>query len=322
MKSEKSMEIIKPNAQLCLFGYENYFKFFDKLYEKKRLPNSMLISGPKGLGKSTFIYHFINYLLSKDEKYNYNKEKFSIDQNNLTYKLIQNGTHANLFLLNAINNEENIKIEKIRKLLLFLNKSTYNKNLKIILLDNAEYLNINSSNALLKAIEEPSKDTYFFIINNDSQKIMNTIKSRCIDFVINFNFLEKRNIFNKISQKYSLNFTESDLDIFLYFDTHGNLLKYLSTLKNSDFKISEDYLSCISYFMDLYNEKTDPKLLGFITLFIQNFYNQLSLNNSLFINNYYRNLNKILYLIDNMKKLHLDKKNLIFSIDKIIKNER
>ena len=119
-----------------------------------------------------------------------------------------------------------------------------------------------------------------------------------------------------------MNFTESDLDIFLYFDTHGNLLKYLSTLKNSDFKISKDYLSCISYFMDLYNEKTDPKLLGFITLFIQNFYNQLSLKNSLFINNYYRNLNKILHLIDNMKKFHLDKKNLIFSIDKIIKNER
>jgi DNA polymerase III delta prime subunit len=244
-----------------------------------------------------------------------------IDPNNSTYKLIQNGTHANLFILDAID-DKNIKIDQVRKLLLFLNKSTYYKSVKIVLLDNAEYLNINSSNALLKAIEEPSKDTYFFIINNDSQKIMNTIKSRCIDFVINFNFLEKRNIFNKISQKYSLNFTESDLDIFLYFDTHGNLLKYLSTLKNSDFKISENYLSCISYLMDLYNEKTDPKLLSFITLFIQNFYNQLSLKNSLLINNYYRNLNKILYLIDNMKKFHLDKKNLIFSIDKIIKNER
>ena len=156
------MEIIKPNAQLNLFGYENHFKFFDSLHEKNRLPNSILLSGPKGLGKSTFTYHFINYLLSKGEKYNYDKEKFSIDQNNSTYKLIQNGTHANLFLLDATNNEENIKIEQIRKLLLFLNKSTYYKGLKIVLLDNAEYLNVNSSNALLKAIEEPSINTFFF----------------------------------------------------------------------------------------------------------------------------------------------------------------
>lgn len=321
MKASKVEEVTKPKSQLNLYGYESYFKFFNKLYEQDKLPNSILISGQKGLGKSTFTYHFINFLLSKGEKNEYNRRDYLIDPNNSTYKSIQSGTHANLFILDAID-DENIKIDQIRKLLLFLNKSTYYKSVKIVLLDNAEYLNINSSNALLKAIEEPSKDTYFFIINNDSQKIMNTIKSRCIDFVINFNFLEKKNIFNKIAQTYSLNFTESDLDIFLYFDTHGNLLKYLSTLKNSDFKISKDYLSCISYFMDLYNEKTDPKLLGFITLFIQNFYNQLSLKNSLLINNYYRNLNKILYLIDNMKKFHLDKKNLIFSIDKIIKNER
>ena len=321
MKASKVEEVTKPKSQLNLYGYESYFQFFNKLYEQDKLPNSILISGQKGLGKSTFTYHFINFLLSKGEKNEYNRRDCLIDPNNSTYKLIQSGTHANLFILDAID-DENIKIDQVRKLLLFLNKSTYYKSVKIVLLDNAEYLNINSSNALLKAIEEPSKDTYFFIINNDSQKIMNTIKSRCIDFVINFNFLKKKNIFNKIAQTYSLNFTESDLDIFLYFDTHGNLLKYLSTLKNSDFKISKDYLSCISYFMDLYNEKTDPKLLGFITLFIQNFYNQLSLKNSLFINNYYRNLNKILYLIDNMKKFHLDKKNLIFSIDKIIKNER
>ena len=321
MKASKVEEVTKPKSQLNLYGYESYFNFFNKLYEQDKLPNSILLSGQKGLGKSTFTYHFINFLLSKGEKNEYNTRDYVIDPNNSTYKLIQSGTHANLFILDAIDGE-NIKIDQIRKLLLFLNKSTYYKSVKIVLLDNAEYLNINSSNALLKAIEEPSKDTYFFIINNDSQKIMNTIKSRCIDFVINFNFLEKKNIFNKIAQTYSLNFTESDLDNFLYFDTHGNLLKYLSTLKNSDFKISKDYLSCISYFMDLYNEKTDPKLLGFITLFIQNFYNQLSLKNSLFINNYYRNLNKILQLIDNMKKFHLDKKNLIFSIDKIIKNER
>ena len=59
-----------------------------------------------------------------------------------------------------------------------------------------------------------------------------------------------------------------------------------------------------------------------MSVFIQNYYNQLALNNSALISNYYNNLNKILYLIDDMKKFTLDKKNLIFSIDKIIKNER
>ncbi len=74
--------------------------------------------------------------------------------------------------------------------------------------------------------------------------------------------------------------------------------------------------------MEIYNVKNDNKILTIMTVFIQNYYNQLALKNSSFINNYYINLNKILYLINNMKKFHLDRKNLIFSIDKIIKNER
>ena len=321
MEEKKTTEIIKPIAQLNLFGYKKYFDFFYKLDQKNKLPNSMILTGQKGLGKATFTYHFINYLLSKDEKYNYDKNNFTIDKNNFTHKLVQSHTHTNLFILDAVN-EENIKIEQIRKLLLFLNKSTYNKDLKIVLLDNAEYLNINSSNALLKSIEEPGKNTYFFIINNDSQKIPKTIKSRCIDFKINFNFTEKKNIFNKIVQTYNLNFIESDLENFLYFDTHGNLLNYLSTLKNSSYKISENYLSCLSYFIEIYKQKNDPKILNFISLFIHNFYNQLSLKNGTFISNYHRNLNKILFLIDNMKKYHLDRKNFIFSINKIINNEK
>jgi len=321
MKTEKSELINKPIKQLNLYGYEYYFNLFDKLNQNNRLPNSILLSGNKGLGKATFAYHYINFLLSKGEENTYIRENLSINSNNSSYKLTLNGTHANFFILDA-NDEENIKIEQIRKLLLFLNKTTYYKSLKIVLIDNSEKLNISSSNALLKAIEEPLKNTHFFIINNDSRKLLNTIKSRCINFNINFSFLEKKNIFNKIAKDKEFSFTELDLNNFLHFDSHGNLIKYLEILKNSNFSISENYLSCISYFMEIYNVKNDNKILTFLAVFIQNYYNRLALKNSSLINNYYINLKKILYLIDNMKKFHIDKKNLIFSIDKIIKNER
>ena len=65
----------------------------------------------------------------------------------------------------------------------------------------------------------------------------------------------------------------------------------------------------------------DSNILSFISLFVQSFYNQLSIENTYFVSSYQKNLNKILYLINNMKKFHIDKKNLIFSIDKIIQNE-
>ena len=73
--------------------------------------------------------------------------------------------------------------------------------------------------------------------------------------------------------------------------------------------------------MEKYRIKKDSELLNFITLLIENFYNVLSLNDSNNINNYFINKNRISYLINDMKKFNLDKKNLLISIDRILKNE-
>ena len=321
MTSEKQItEILQSKSQLRLYGYQNYFKSFIKLHNENRLPNIVLLSGPKGLGKSTFAYHFINYLLSQNEKYEYSVENFQINPKNYAFNQIQNYIHPNFFLLEDNQSEENIKIDQIRSLIKFLNKSTYAKNLKIILLDNVEYLNHYSSNALLKSLEEPSKNTFFFIIHNNSSLIPDTIKSRCIQFKMHFNFFEKRNIFNKIIQNYEFNFNKDNLNRFLYFDTPGNYLKRLVNLNNLNFNFSENDLSCILFLIEKYKAKKDHELLNFITLLIENFYNELSLRDSENSNIYSNDKTRILYLIYNMKKFNLDKKNLLISIDEIIKN--
>ena len=83
MKTQKqSTDVITPKNQLNLFGYKTYFDQFIKLYEKRVMPNSILVSGPKGLGKSTFIYHFINYLFSKAEKNSYSINDLIINKHN------------------------------------------------------------------------------------------------------------------------------------------------------------------------------------------------------------------------------------------------
>ena len=318
MKSN-DIEIIQPKKQLNLYGYKDYFNSFKTLYEKRQLPNVVLLSGQKGLGKSTFAYHFINFLLSINETHKYSLENLVINSNNSSFNLIQNRTHPNFFLLDALPGE-NIKMEQTKDLLKYLNKTTYAQSVKIVLIDNADLLNISSSNSLLKALEEPLGNTFFFIIYNDSSKILDTIKSRCINFKFSFSPEDKKNIFNKINENYQLSCTSQDLDKFLYFDSPGNLLRYLLILKDTNLSISKDTLSCILFLMDLYKTKKDSELLNIITLFVETFYNELSLNNSNNINSYFINRNKILYLINNMNKFHLDKNNFIFTIDKIIKN--
>jgi len=317
----EDIEIMSAKTQLRLFGFEEYFNSFIKLYEKNELPNSMLLSGPKGLGKSTFAYHIINYLLSKNEEKKYSVKDFVIDETNLSYKFLTTNTHPNFFLIENNLLEKDIKIEQVRNLLKFLSKSTYTRNLKIVMIDNAENLNLNSSNALLKAIEEPQKHTFFFIIHNSASKILDTVKSRCTEFKFALNISQKKNIFAKIIMQYKSKFNINEITENYYFDTPGNLVKYFLALNKANISIKENTLKCIFHFIERYKNEKNPEILSFLSLFIEKFYNELYLNNNKNLNNYFLNQSRILRQIDEMKKFNLDEKNIFISIKDILQNE-
>ena len=57
------MLIIQKNY----FLYNKLFKFLVDLDNKNKLPNNILLTGQKGIGKTTFAFHLINYLFSKNE---------------------------------------------------------------------------------------------------------------------------------------------------------------------------------------------------------------------------------------------------------------
>ena len=315
-------KILKPINQLKLYGYENYFDNFINLVRKNQIPNALLLTGPKGIGKSTFAFHFINYLFSIDEDEKYSVSNHTINENNASYKQIIQDTHPNFFLLENENAGKDIKVDQIRNLINFLNKSTYSKNLKIVLIDNAENLNINSSNALLKSIEEPPKNTFFFIIHDSSSQILSTVKSRCLEYKFHFTSENKKKIFDEILKFYDINSSFLDDDNLYFYSTPGNLIKYLFTFEESDLVFSKNNLSCILYLIERLNNKKDPEIINYISFFIEKFYKEMALKNNNYLTNYYTNRNKILNLILNMKTFNLDKRNTFTTITEILKNEK
>ena len=97
--ANKNLEITLPKNQIELFGYEYFFNSFIVLYQRNKLPNTILLSGSKGSGKATFAYHFINYLLSYKEKNKYSLNNFTINPDNNSYINLCNETHPNFFYL-------------------------------------------------------------------------------------------------------------------------------------------------------------------------------------------------------------------------------
>ena len=181
-----------------IYGYNDLFNFFIKLDGEERIPNKFILSGNKGIGKSTFAYHLINYLLSKNEKDKYDTTNYKINDENRSYRLIKNLSHPNFFLIDVDDGKQQISIDKIRKSFDFINKSSMNNDFRIILIDNAEYLNQSSGNALLKVIEEPNEKLIFILVHDISCKLLDTIKSRCILFKKAFSCEEKISIFEKV----------------------------------------------------------------------------------------------------------------------------
>ena len=145
-----------PNSQTNLYGLQDNLLFFAKLFDQKRLPSKILLTGQKGIGKCTLAYHLINFVLSKDEEMPYDLVEFKINLDNRSFKLIQNGSCPNFNLIDVNLDKKNIDIEQIRELIIQLNKSSFNNKPRFVLIDNIEYLNLNSVNALLKTLEAVS----------------------------------------------------------------------------------------------------------------------------------------------------------------------
>ena len=179
---------MNPLQQMQLYGLNNFFFEITKLYDFNKMPNKILLSGKKGSGKSTLAFHIINYIFSQNEENKYDVENLTINKNNRSFKLMQNKLHPNFYLIDLIDGKKNIEINQIREMIAYTNKSSFNQSPRFILIDNIENLNKNSTNALLKIIEDPNENIFFILIYHSNEYILPTLKSRCLNFKINLSF--------------------------------------------------------------------------------------------------------------------------------------
>ena len=100
---------LEPSSQLNLFSHKEELHKLIKLYKNNNLPNKILFSGEKGIGKCTLAYHLINYILSSNEDFIYDLDNLKIIPDNKSFKLVQNKSNPN-FILVDIQEEKKILI--------------------------------------------------------------------------------------------------------------------------------------------------------------------------------------------------------------------
>ncbi len=293
---------LTPSTQISLYDLDNELIELANLYKNNKLPNKILLTGPKGSGKSTLAYHLINFILSQNEDFSYDIKNFCINKENKAFKLIQNNSNPNFILVDIIDEKKNIDISQIRNLKKNLEKTSFNNKPIFILIDNIEFLNINSINAILKSLEEPPKNTYFILIH-DGKKISATLKSRCLNFKIFLSNKRSIKIINKILNT-NINTLIND-DLLNYYNTPGKIFDLINFAQDNKINLFNINLK---KFLTLLINDSNYKKINSVKLLIYEFIEIYLINK---INpKYYIFVNQFLRKIENTKKFNLDDESL------------
>ena len=288
---------------LNLFGLDKNFKFISNLYLKKKLPKVLMLSGKKGSGKTTLIHHF---LFSIFDTKKYDKEKFIISDNSIFFNQFQSNIFSNIIYIKG-EDFKSVKVEDIRNLKKkFLQTSLSSKD-RFIILDDIELFNLNSLNALLKIIEEPSEKNFFLLIYNETKPLLETIKSRAVEFKIYLNENQRLEIIKKLTSFYKL---ELILDPKTSKLSPGNFVKFNYICKYYDITPSDNFLENLSFLLNLYKKDKNILYINLLFFFADNYFiklrdKDLIKNEKIFeIRNYiYDNLNN--FMMYNMSQSSL-----------------
>ncbi|HXH72126.1 MAG TPA: DNA polymerase III subunit [Mariprofundaceae bacterium] len=154
-----------------LIGHTQVATQFAEALQQKRLHHAWLLHGLAGVGK----YRLAGLLAQR-----YLCERQTACGECHACRLTAASTHPDLQQVGRLEGKRDISIEQVRDLLGFLALSGRDSERRVVILDDADRMNAQAANALLKGLEEPSPGSLLLIVCHDLMRLPATIRSRCL----------------------------------------------------------------------------------------------------------------------------------------------
>jgi DNA polymerase-3 subunit delta' len=138
-------------------------------YEAERLPHALLFIGPAGAGKAELGKALAHRLLC---------EQGTACGTCKGCLLLEAGSHPDLKKVELEEDAQQIKVEQVRDLIVWVNQTAQMSGAKISIIAPAHKMNRNSANALLKVMEEPPARNFLILISDEPAMLLPTIRSR------------------------------------------------------------------------------------------------------------------------------------------------
>ena len=178
-----------------ILGHDSNVVKFHRAARRGRLFGSFLFVGPSGVGKKMFTLALAKTLFCRNRE----PEVFEPCGNCPSCSVFPD--HPDLFVVSKPENKTEIPLELLigskerrgREGLCYeISRTPYMGDRKIAVIDDADDLNEEGANALLKTLEEPPSDSLLILLGTSATKQLPTIRSRCQ--VIRFAPLSKQDI--------------------------------------------------------------------------------------------------------------------------------
>jgi DNA polymerase-3 subunit delta' len=140
-----------------------------------KIPNALLFSGEKNTGKNKRAFEFAKTC-------NCTAETQRPCNSCLSCKKINSGMHPDILQVSLSEKKKMISISQIREIGLLLSSKPNEARKRMVLIENADKMNVQAQNALLKMLEEPPENTFFILTAVQTAPLLPTILSRCRQF--------------------------------------------------------------------------------------------------------------------------------------------
>ena len=144
-----------------------------KLLGEQKLPHALIVNGVKGIGKLHFASSVAQLVLCQDRRADAPCGACRSCQ------LFTSSGHPDLYHLSPEDEGGQIKVDQVRDLSAFMQSTAQQGGYRVVIVDPAEAMNLSASNALLKTLEEPGRDSLLLLLSHQLGQVMPTIKSRC-----------------------------------------------------------------------------------------------------------------------------------------------
>lgn len=166
------------DLQWPYIGHVNIKNHFTRSITKNHFHHSYIFSGPNNLGKYSIAKTFLHAILCEEK----NGMKPCNTCTSCIY--LKQGIHPDFHEIqreidkDTKNLKKNISIDQIKQVQEKLSIKSFMNAYKAVLILEADTLSDKASNALLKTLEEPAKNTIIILILSNIQNVLKTIRSR------------------------------------------------------------------------------------------------------------------------------------------------